>query len=231
MKGTPEEKADCLNSVFAAQCSAPTSSTKPRLPPNNTLAESFFFAHIEQSSVLKRLSTLNVWKACGNDGIPNRFLKECAAAFLDRTADTHFQSLSLQSGQFPDQWKKGAITPLLNTRILTAIQLAIVRWCFSHVSPKFWRTRQRATAKSLPESKRYTRRTIRFSAKEVYRVATLIRCGRMGPLAGCRVNSARLFCGHGQGNRSRWSCTPHPRSFNFGSQQQGAFVVSEFSEE
>ena len=81
IKVTPEEKADYLNSVFAAQCSAPPSSTKPCLPPNNPLAENFFFARIEQSSVLERLPTLNVWKACGNDRIPNCVLKECAAAF------------------------------------------------------------------------------------------------------------------------------------------------------
>ena len=46
IKGTPEEKANCLNSVFTALCSAAPSSTKPRLPPNCTLAESFLFAHL-----------------------------------------------------------------------------------------------------------------------------------------------------------------------------------------
>ena len=60
--------------------------------------------------MLKRLSTLNVWKACGNDGIPNRVLMECAAALAGPL--THIFNLSLQSGQFPDHWKKGAITPL-----------------------------------------------------------------------------------------------------------------------
>ena len=71
-----------LNSVFAAQCSTPPSSTKPRLPSNNTLAESFFFAKS------------NVWKACSNDGQPRSELRSVLPPWQDRW---HTFSIDMQN--------------------------------------------------------------------------------------------------------------------------------------
>ena len=105
MKVTAEEKAACLNSVFAKQCNAQSPTSRSCSLSTNTTAGNFSFSRIEYPSVTKKLSTLNVWKACGNDGIPNRVLKECAATLAGPL--THIFNCSLQSGQFPAQWKRG----------------------------------------------------------------------------------------------------------------------------
>ena len=112
MKVTAEEKAACLNSVFAKQCNAQSPTSRSFSLSTNTTAGNFSFSRIEYPSVTKKLSTLNVWKACGNDGIPNRVLKECAATLAGPL--THIFNCSLQSGQFPAQWKRGEIKPLYN---------------------------------------------------------------------------------------------------------------------
>ena len=110
MKVTAEEKAACLNSVFAKQCNAQSPTSRSCSLSTNTTAGNFSFSRIEYPSVTKKLSTLNIWKACGNDGIPNRVLKECAATLAGPL--THIFNCSLQSGQFPAQWKRGEIKPL-----------------------------------------------------------------------------------------------------------------------
>ena len=72
------DKADRLNRAFAAQCSAP-SSTQPTLPMDPS-GSKFTFSMISVADVLKRLASLNVWKASGLDELPNGFLKECRFA-------------------------------------------------------------------------------------------------------------------------------------------------------
>ena len=110
MKVTAEEKAACLNSVFAKQCNVQSPTSRSCSLSTNTKAGNFSFSRIDYLSVTKKLSTLNIWKACGNDGIPNDVLKECAATLAGPL--THIFNRSLQSGQFPAQWKRGEIKPL-----------------------------------------------------------------------------------------------------------------------
>ena len=73
------------------QCSVP--NRRSCSLSTNTAAVSFSFFRIEYPSVTKKISTLNIWKACGNDGIPNRVLRECAAA-LAWPAYSYLQLLS-----------------------------------------------------------------------------------------------------------------------------------------
>ena len=135
-----EEKADCLNAVFAAQCSAPPSTPGSR-EIKSVVQEKFSFAPISSLSVYNRLSKLNTWKAPGLDGICNFVLKSCAGAlakhagallmaarwayfffFSFRLASqaylplaeplAHIFNSSLVSGKYPSQWKRGVIKPL-----------------------------------------------------------------------------------------------------------------------
>ena len=69
---------------------------------------------IAQESVKKSLSKLNVWKAVGPDGIPNRVLKECAATLAEPL--TFIFNCSLMSGLFSIQWKQGVIKPLFKNK-------------------------------------------------------------------------------------------------------------------
>ena len=90
------------------QCSVPNQSLL--LAFDQYYSWKFLLLPHRVSFSYKKLSTLNVWKACGNDGIPNRVLKECAATLAGPL--THIFNCSLQSGQFPAQWKRGEIKPL-----------------------------------------------------------------------------------------------------------------------
>ena len=115
MKTSAEDKADCLNSVFAVQCSAPPSTGKLWVSSTSVdIPESFSFTAIAQESVKKSLSKLNVWKAVGPDVIPNRVLKECAATLAEPL--TFIFNCSLTSGLFPIQWKQGVIKPLFKNK-------------------------------------------------------------------------------------------------------------------
>ena len=93
----------------AAQCSA--ASSTPDFPATTSIVkEKFSFTPILPSSVYKRISTLNVWKAPGLDGISNLVLKNCAGALAEPLA--HIFNSSLTSRVFPCQWKRGVIKPL-----------------------------------------------------------------------------------------------------------------------
>ena len=83
-------------------------------PVSVTFQRVFSFTVIAQESVEKSLSKLSVWKAVGQDGIPNRVLKECVATLAE--PPTFIFNSSLTSGLFPMQWKQGVIEPLFKKK-------------------------------------------------------------------------------------------------------------------
>ena len=86
------EKADCLNAMFAAQCSAPAAQ---KLPPVKELSASFSFEPISASDVFKSLSSVNVWKAPGLDDVSQHLLKECAEGIAELLCNIFNLSLHL----------------------------------------------------------------------------------------------------------------------------------------
>ena len=72
---TADEKASCLNSAFAAQCSAPQSNSSPAIS-NST--SSFSFDLVSSDEVSSCLTRLCKWKARGMDNLSQLVLKECA---------------------------------------------------------------------------------------------------------------------------------------------------------
>lgn len=74
---------------------------------------------IQECEVLRQLSTLDISKGPGPDGIPPIVLKKCAEN-LHRPLTTIFNK-SLESGTFPDQWKLAHITPIPKTNDLNDI--------------------------------------------------------------------------------------------------------------
>ena len=103
------ERANCLNSAFAAQCSAPAAQT-PSVHPKQLSSQSFTFAEIPLLDVFKQLSSLNVWKSPGLDGICHRLLKSCAATVAAPLC--FIFNLSLQQGRFPTSWKQAVVQPV-----------------------------------------------------------------------------------------------------------------------
>lgn len=60
--------------------------------------------------VFKQLGSLDIKKGAGPDGIPNIFLKGCAAGLCEPI--THIFNKSVKTGVFPKQWKLSYITPI-----------------------------------------------------------------------------------------------------------------------
>ena len=115
---TALEKATCLNSTFAEQCSAPTvSGCRPvqqkRMSGPGDQA-TFSFQAIAPEDVFKRLSTLNVWKAPRIDGVCHRLLKNCAQALSSSLC--HIFNISLQTGVFPKTGKTALIQPIFKNK-------------------------------------------------------------------------------------------------------------------
>ena len=69
---------------------------------------------IEPLDVLKKLASLNSWKAPGIDGVCNRLLKQCAASLAGPLC--HVFNTSLEEGKFPDKWKNAVIQPILKQK-------------------------------------------------------------------------------------------------------------------
>ena len=104
---TKKELASCFNQHFA--------SVSKSLPPAtyqgpNKTSSKFHFDTIQESEVLKLLSTLGVQKFTGHDSNSANLLKIVAPA-ISRSLTMLF-NLSLQTGQFPSEWKLANITPV-----------------------------------------------------------------------------------------------------------------------
>ena len=74
----------------------------------------FFFQAVAPEDVLKHLSTFNVWKAPGIDGICHRLLKNCAQVLSSSLC--HIFNISLQTGVFPKTWKTALIQPIFKNK-------------------------------------------------------------------------------------------------------------------
>ena len=81
------------------------SSSHPA-PPCSNLTK-FYFEPVTVSAVLKRLSSLDVTKALGLDGVSNRLLKECASAIAEPL--THIFNVSFEKCCFPHRWKQAVV--------------------------------------------------------------------------------------------------------------------------
>ena len=65
---------------------------------------------VDEKGVLKLLQNLNVNKAAGPDGIPNKLLKACAEEVAPLL--TNIFQLSLDTGELPEDWKTANVIPL-----------------------------------------------------------------------------------------------------------------------
>ena len=106
----PKEKADLFNNYFASQSCIPNSETAevPLLVPCSLYSMDSILA--DEEIVYNLLSTVNVAKACGYDGISNRIIKFCSAGLCK--VFTRLINLSISFGQFPSAWKIANVLPL-----------------------------------------------------------------------------------------------------------------------
>ena len=103
------EKGNAFNDIFSKQCSL--LDTNSELPPeffktDNRLNSIAFNAE----NIVKFIRTLNENKAHGWDGVSVRRLKLCDDSLAKPLLDIFV--LSLNSGKFPNLWKRGNIVPV-----------------------------------------------------------------------------------------------------------------------
>ena len=79
----------------------------PEIPPVNARFE---FTEIHKETVLRHLTTLNVKKATGADGISAKLLRMAAPGIA--TSLTKLFNYSLKTGQIPREWKAAHVTPV-----------------------------------------------------------------------------------------------------------------------
>ena len=104
-----KEKANLFNDFFATQC-------KP-LSYNSVLPSTISFKtqsrlsaiNFEKEDILKIIRNLNVIKAHGHDNISIRMLKICDSVLLEPLS--LICKNCINSGVFPDLWKRSHIIP------------------------------------------------------------------------------------------------------------------------
>ena len=114
------DKAECLNSSFAQQCTA--SVINPALPTGTvpTVRKTFSFRLLHSDAVQKKLSSLNVWKSTCLDGFSNRLLKECAEGLSPPLA--HVFNCSLQFGVFRRFGNRALSAPFIKIKGVAVIR-------------------------------------------------------------------------------------------------------------
>ena len=72
--------------------------------------DSFSFYIVSESKILKYLNSLSPNKATGLDGVPSRFIKDCASIIAGPLS--HIINLSIIQGSVPDDLKSARVVPL-----------------------------------------------------------------------------------------------------------------------
>ena len=107
------EKAETLNEFFSSVFTKEQTGELPHFAdrPFTTTLDSIT---ISPAQIEKKLSKLNPTKSPGPDGIHTRILKEISAEISQPLA--HLYSKSLRSGEVPQEWKDGHITPIFKQK-------------------------------------------------------------------------------------------------------------------
>ena len=106
-----KEKAEILNSFFAAQSTMPPAPPDHQLPPFRYLTnDPLYSVQTSPHEVFKILTHLKTNKACGPDLISNKILNECAISLSEPLADLFNKSFN--QGKFPQSWKHANVTPI-----------------------------------------------------------------------------------------------------------------------
>ena len=104
-----KEKASLFNNYFVAQCQ-PFISNSFLPPPNPLTRETLDHFVVTNEQILNILLTLNVNKAHGPDKISVNMIKLCGKELVV-PLKLIFQNI-LNTGIFPDQWKRANVTPI-----------------------------------------------------------------------------------------------------------------------
>ena len=104
------DKAEALNAFFV--CQSEQSAAPGPVPPILTAPSVVKLCDIQitVNEVEHLLSTLDLKKAAGDDGVPTRLLRLTAKSIAPHIH--HLFNLSLKHGQLPQEWKQATVTPV-----------------------------------------------------------------------------------------------------------------------
>ena len=107
---TSEEKANMCNTQFHSVFTPPSNPGSEQPVPGGPRLPTLPEITITVPGIEKRLKDLDPSKAAGPDGIPARFLKECAKPLAPVIA--HLYQQSLDEGRVPEEWKQQNVHPI-----------------------------------------------------------------------------------------------------------------------
>ena len=79
-------------------------------PPKDAHPPTFEFSDVSLTRVQEMIKNLNCSKACGQDGLTARLLKDAGPTITP--VPTHIFNLSLKTKQFPNDWKTSLVSPI-----------------------------------------------------------------------------------------------------------------------
>ena len=105
-----KEKAALFNEYFISQCKVENNNAP--VPILNEFQTSIILSHLSttENEVKDLLSTVDVSKGCGVDGVGNFLIKTCAFGIAN--SFSRFINISLSNGKFPLSWKLANVIPI-----------------------------------------------------------------------------------------------------------------------
>ena len=160
---SPVEKAECLNSSFSEQCNAPSPAELPNCTPQ--LECRFSFKMIEPLDVLKKLVSLNSWKAPGIDNLQNYCLgssrgKSRLLRWLSRWLHSHLH------GENDERLHSSSVFPSEVAAVCLVVFGSLfcsLLWCRLETTGLFWANE---SAIKLRRSKNIRSRSFRSGMSE-----------------------------------------------------------------
>ena len=105
-----KEKANHFNAFFVSQCTPVSSNSTLPLVATSLTNASLSSVSFNDQDILKIIHFLNINKAHGYDDISIRLIKMCDSSIV-RPLSIIFKNC-LQSGSFPNNWKKSNVVPI-----------------------------------------------------------------------------------------------------------------------
>ena len=105
-----KEKAALFNEYFISQCKVENNNAP--VPILNKFQSSKIISHLSttENEVKDLLSTVDVSKGCGVDGVANFLIKTCAVGIAN--SFSCFINISFSNGKFPLSWKLANVIPI-----------------------------------------------------------------------------------------------------------------------
>ena len=109
-----KEKVNVFNDYFASQASVPNSDSAEIPFLRRWSSDSLSVITADEETVRNLMSSFNISKAIGYDGISNKIIIHCSEGLYKPF--TSLINTSFRLGQYPSAWKLANVLPFLKKR-------------------------------------------------------------------------------------------------------------------